>query len=226
MTSSWRNEAMTIAPHQQATVLRTASFHGSGPTTLRRICVFCGSSGGARPEYRALARQLAELLVCEGIGLVFGGASVGLMGEIADTVMNAGGEVIGVIPRQLRDWEIAHTGLTELRTVDSMHERKAMMFDLSNGFIALPGGLGTLEELFEILTWLQLGFHMKPAGLINTLGYYRALSSFLDHAVAEGFLLPHHRELLIVENDPASLLAKMRTFRPPVIGREGSDLVR
>lgn len=203
-----------MALTRQSTVLDV-----SEPTTLRRICVFCGSSAGARCEYRAAAHELAALLVAEGIGLVYGGASIGLMGVVADAVMSNGGEVIGVIPRQLSEWEIAHTGLTELRLVDSMHERKAMMFDLSDGFIALPGGLGTLEELFEILTWLQLGLHVKPAGLINTSGYFRALSKFLDQTVTEGFVLPQHRKLLLVEDDPSVLLAKMRAFRPPVVAR-------
>jgi uncharacterized protein (TIGR00730 family) len=211
--------------HYPGRDVEPGSFDGVA-TVLRRVCVFCGASAGVRPEYRAAARQLADLLVSEGIGLVYGGASIGLMGELADAVMGGGGEVIGVIPRQLYDWEIGHTGVSELRTVDSMHERKATMFDLADGFIALPGGLGTLEELFEILTWLQLGFHVKPAGLVNALGYFGGLSAFLNHTVAEGFLLPAHRELLLVEEDPATLLAKMRAFRPPIVERPAPDLVR
>jgi uncharacterized protein (TIGR00730 family) len=188
-------------------------------TALRRICVFCGSSPGAHPQYRQAARELAGVLVAEGIGLVYGGGSIGLMGEIADAALAEGGEVIGVIPHQLVGWEVAHPGLSDLRVVGSMHERKAIMSELSDAFIALPGGLGTLEELFEILTWLQLGLHLKPAGLINVAGYYTGLRAFLDHAVAEGFLRQEHRELLIVEDEPAALLSRMRAFRPPVIER-------
>ncbi len=148
------------------------------------------------------------------------------MGEIANAVLAEGGEVIGVIPHQLAGWEVAHTGLSDLRIVSSMHERKAIMFELSDGFIALPGGLGTLEELFEILTWLQLGLHPKPAGLINVAGYYSGLRAFLDHAVVEGFLKEEHRELLLVEEEPALLLSKMRAFHPPIIERRIDQISR
>ncbi|MCP4722847.1 MAG: TIGR00730 family Rossman fold protein, partial [Desulfobacteraceae bacterium] len=155
---------------------------------MKKICVYCGSSPGRHPEYVAAARFLAEELLSRKIGLVYGGAHVGIMGEIADTVLKGGGEVIGIMPRALVDKEVSHPGLTELKIVDSMHQRKAMMADLSHGFIALPGGLGTIEELFEALTWAQLGFHKKPCGLLNARGYYDHLSAFLDHTVEEKFV--------------------------------------
>src|SRR5882724_9973312 len=167
-------------------------------TTLRRVCVFCGSKHGARAEYTAAARAMGRTLVAEGIDLVYGGGAVGLMGEVADAVLDASGEVIGVIPGHMAGREIAHFGLTDLRVVGSMHERKALMYQLSDGFVALPGGLGTLEELFEITTWSQLGLHAKPTGLLDVAGYYSPLVAFLDQLVSEGFVSRRHRGLLRV----------------------------
>lgn len=179
---------------------------------MNKVCVYCGSRSGRRPEYSYAARSLAKALTLRGIGLVYGGASVGIMGEIADAVLAGGGEVIGVIPQALVDKEVAHNGLTELKVVGSMHERKQVMMDLSDGFIALPGGLGTQEELFEVLTWSQLDFHKKPCGLLNVEGYYDKLCSFLDHAVDEQFVKTHHREMLLVEDSPEKLLTLMEAF--------------
>ena len=179
---------------------------------MKKVCVYCGSSLGKRPEYAYAARRLAKALTLQGIGLVYGGASVGIMGEIADAVLAGGGEVIGVIPQVLVDKEVAHGGLTELKVVGSMHERKAIMMEISDGFIALPGGLGTQEELFEVLTWSQLGFHKKPCGLLNVGGYYDKLCSFLDHAVEEQFVKTHHREMLLVEDSPEKLLTLMEGY--------------
>src|SRR2546423_12186279 len=164
---------------------------------MNRICVFCGSNAGARPEYRKAAVELAEALADQRLGLVYGGASVGLMGVIADTVLARGGEVIGVIPRALFRREVAHDHLTTLHEVGSMHERKALMADLSDGFIALPGGFGTFDELFEITTWAQLGLHTKPIGLLNVAGYFTPLLTMVSHAVTEGFLPPNHAHILL-----------------------------
>ena len=179
---------------------------------MKKVCVYCGSSAGKRPEYAYAARSLAKALTQRGIGLVYGGASVGIMGEIADAVLAGGGNVIGVIPQALANKEVAHEGLTELKIVGSMHERKQVMMDLSDGFIALPGGLGTQEELFEVLTWSQLGFHKKPCGLLNVEGYYDKLCSFLDHAVEEQFVKTHHREMLLLEDSPEKLLTLMEAY--------------
>jgi len=179
---------------------------------LRRVCVFCGSKPGARPEYADAARALAATLVAAGIDLVYGGGRVGLMGVVADAVLEAGGEVIGVIPDHMSDREIAHYGLTDLRIVGSMHERKALMYELSDGFVALPGGLGTLEELFEITTWSQLGLHAKPTGLLDVAGFYTPLVGFLDQLVTEGFVDERHRRLLRVAADPAGLLELLAAF--------------
>jgi uncharacterized protein (TIGR00730 family) len=179
---------------------------------VQRVCVFCGSSPGARPEYTEATEDLGQLLVKNGITLVYGGATVGLMGRLADTVLSEGGEAIGVIPRALVEREIAHLGLTDLHVVDSMHERKALMAELSDAFIALPGGLGTLDELFEIYTWAQLGMHRKPCGLLNVEGYYRQVADFLDHAVAERFVRDEHRDMLIVEEDAATMLERLQGF--------------
>lgn len=191
---------------------------------MNKLCVYCGSSSGLLPAYSEAARALGQELVKQNIGLVYGGASVGLMGIIADQVMNNGGEVIGVMPAALVEKEVSHCGLSELVTVSSMHERKAVMAERSDGFIALPGGLGTMEELFEILTWSQLGFHSKPCGLLNTEGYYDKLSEFLDHAVQQQFVKALHRNMLISESDPGALLCRMRSHQPPKadkwIGRE------
>src|ERR1044071_1503186 len=180
-----------------------------------RICVFCGSSGGRRSEYIEAARQFGRLLAAHDIGLVYGGARVGLMGALADAVLECGGEVIGVIPRALVDREIAHRGLSELRVGHTMHERKALMADLADGFVALPGGTGTLDEFFEVWTWAQLGSHSKPCGLLNVGGYYDGLSGFLDHLVAEGFLRHSYRAMLAIEADPPRLLRRLLDYSPP-----------
>jgi uncharacterized protein (TIGR00730 family) len=177
-----------------------------------RICVFTGSSPGARSEYADAARDLGCLLVERGYGLVYGGGNVGLMAVVADAVLERRGEVVGVIPELLVDKELAHRGLTELRIVQSMHERKAVMAELSDGFMGLPGGIGTLEEFFEVLSWAQLSLHDKPCGLLNLRGYYQHLIRFLDHAVDQGFLNPKHRSLLIVEEEPESLLGRFEEF--------------
>ena len=182
---------------------------------MKRLCVFCGSSPGANGAYREAAEGLGRLLAREGIGLIYGGASVGLMGAVADAALAAGGEVTGVIPRALEEKEIAHPGLTALHVVGSMHERKALMTELVDGFIALPGGMGTFDEFFEVVTWAQLGMHHKPCGLLNAAGYYDRLAAFLDHAVAERFVKGEHREMIIIETEPARLLERFRTYRPP-----------
>jgi uncharacterized protein (TIGR00730 family) len=181
---------------------------------MKRICVFCGSSAGSQPEYRACAEQLGAELTRRKIGLVYGGGNVGLMGEIADSVLEAGGEAIGVIPEHLMTREIGHDRLTKLHIVRSMHERKALMADLSDAFIALPGGFGTLEEFFEVLTWSQLGLHAKPCGIVNALAYYAPLLRMLDHAVDERFLKPQNRALLIARETPSDLLQAFEDWRP------------
>ncbi len=183
-----------------------------------KICVFTGSRQGARAEYAAAARRLAQILVSRGYGLVYGGGNVGLMTVIADTVLNSNGHVTGVIPDALVTKEVAHHGLSDLRIVSSMHERKAAMAELSDGFIAMPGGIGTMEEFFEVLSWAQLGIHNKPCGMLNTGGYFRPLIDFLNHAVAEDFVKPKHRSLLIVENEPELLMDRVEAsiaIRPP-----------
>jgi uncharacterized protein (TIGR00730 family) len=181
---------------------------------LRSICVFCGSSKGAWPEYAAAAKATGQLLAERGIRLVYGGGNVGLMGVLADAALAAGGEAVGVIPQMLVDKELAHRGLTELRIVGSMHERKALMADLSDAFLALPGGLGTLEELCEILTWAQLGIHTKPCGCLNVLGYYDILFKLLDHAVGERFLHPGQRRLVLSSAEPQQLLTLLEQHQP------------
>jgi uncharacterized protein (TIGR00730 family) len=181
---------------------------------MKRVCVFCGSSAGTRPEYRACAEELGAELVRRNIGLVYGGGNIGLMGAIADSVLRAGGEAIGVIPEHLMTREIGHQRLTELHIVRSMHERKAMMADLSDAFVALPGGFGTLEEFFEVLTWSQLGLHVKPCGVVNVLGYYTPLLSMLGHAVEEHFLKPQNRALVLACDTPAALLQAFEEWRP------------
>jgi uncharacterized protein (TIGR00730 family) len=181
---------------------------------MRRICVYCGSSPGALPAYLEAAQALARALAARGIELVYGGGRVGLMGALADAVLGGGGRVIGVIPRALWDREVGHTGLTELRLVGSMHERKLLMADLADGFIALPGGMGTLEEFCEILTWSQLGLHQKPCGLLNIAGYYAPLLAFLDQMVDQGFLRPEYRALSLDDTDPDALLAQFEAYRP------------
>ena len=186
---------------------------------MKRICVFCGSSPGARPEYVEAARQLGHTLASKGIGLVYGGAKVGTMGQIASAALKAGGEVIGVIPEQLVEKEIAFTGLTDLQVVGSMHERKARMAELSDGFIALPGGLGTFEEFFEALTWAQLGLHYKPCGLLNVCGYYDKLIAFLDHTVEQKFVKSEYRAMVLVDENPERLLEKFAAYQPPKIDK-------
>ena len=177
---------------------------------MTRVCVFCGSNPGLRADYGIAVQGLAIALVRSGFDLVYGGGNVGLMGQLADAMLHAGGQVIGVIPKALCDKEVAHHGVTELRIVETMHQRKAMMNDLSDAFIALPGGYGTLDEFFEILTWAQLGIHAKPCGLLNVAGYYDSLLAMLDRAVAEGFLRPAHRKLITAENDANVLLQHLQ----------------
>lgn len=186
---------------------------------MTRVCVFCGSSEGARPDYADAARAVAMELARRGLGLVYGGGSVGLMGVVADTLLAQGGEVIGVIPKGLASKELAHAGLTELRVVDSMHERKATMAALADAFIALPGGLGTLEETLEIVTWVQLGIHDKPVGVLNVAGYYDGLLKLLAHAVREGFLRREYFDLLLFGDSPAELLDRFAAWRTPAIRR-------
>lgn len=181
---------------------------------MKRVCVFCGSSPGARPEYLAAAKTLGSLLAAEGIGLVYGGAQVGLMGAVADAALARGGEVIGVIPKHLVSKEVAHHGLPDLRVVNSMHERKSLMAELSDGFIALPGGFGTFEEFCEVLTWSQLGLHQKATGLINVSGYYDPLLALFDAGLREQFIRPQHRSLVLSATDPQSLLTLMRNYQP------------
>ena len=190
---------------------------------LRSICVFCGSLPGVRPEYVAAARDFGTLLATSAIRLVYGAGNVGLMGVLADAALAAGGEVIGVIPQRLVDRELAHRGLTDLRIVGSMHERKALMAELSDAFVALPGGLGTYEELCEVLTWSQLGIHNKPCGCLSVLNYYLPLAHMLDHGVAQGFMRPEHRQIPIIESDAGRLLERLTQRAQPGaewIGRE------
>jgi uncharacterized protein (TIGR00730 family) len=182
---------------------------------LNRVCVFCGTNTGSRPEYGAAARQLGQMLAEQRIELVYGGASVGIMGELADSVQEHGGHVTGIIPQQLVEKEAAHTGIPNLIVVASMHQRKSQMADMSDGFIALPGGIGTMEGFFEILTWGQLGIHAKPSGILNVKGYFDGLTGFLDHAVQEGFLTAEHRHAIMVEPEPGRLLERMRAYSPP-----------
>lgn len=182
-----------------------------------RLCVFCGSSSGSKPVYLEMATRLGKALADTGIGLVYGGASVGLMGAVADAALANGGEVIGIIPQALQEKEIAHKGLTDLRVVGSMHERKALMAELSDGFIAMPGGIGTLEELFEVWTWAQLGYHTKPCALLNVDGFYDGLATFLDNLVEEAFVKSNHREMLIVETEVESLLLAIGRYEAPAV---------
>jgi uncharacterized protein (TIGR00730 family) len=181
---------------------------------IRSLCVFCGSSVGNRPEYAAAAVQVGRLLAERGIRLVYGAGNVGLMGVLADAALAAGGQVVGVIPQMLVDRELAHRGITELRIVGTMHERKALMADLSDAFLALPGGLGTFEELCEALTWSQLGIHAKPCGALNIGGYFNHLAVLLDHAVQEGFVSDANRSLLLIATNAAELLGQLDQFRP------------
>ena len=181
---------------------------------MKRICVFCGSSPGSRPEYRAAAEELGTELVRRNIGLVYGGTSVGLMGVLADAVLKAGGEAVGVIPERLMKREVGHKGLTKLHAVRSMHERKALMADLSDAFVAMPGGYGTLEEFCEVVTWAQLGLHAKPCGILNVLGYYSPLLAMFDHAVEERFLKTENRGLVLARDSVVGLLQALAEWRP------------
>ena len=183
---------------------------------MKRICVFCGSSPGARPEYVQAVRQLGAILTQRKIGLVFGGGRVGMMGQLAQAALENGGEVIGVIPKELYEKKVAFPGLSDLRVVGSMHERKALMAELSDGFIALPGGLGTLEEIFEIVTWAQLGMHHKPCGLLNVAGYFTPLLAFLDQVAAQGFVDAAYRDMILTAEAPEELLKQFETYCPPV----------
>ena len=182
---------------------------------MKRICVFCGSSNGLRPVYLESARAMGRMLLQEGVSLFYGGGSVGLMGEIADTVIKGGGKVIGVIPEAMVTRELAHHGVTELRVVHSMHERKTLMAELSDGFIALPGGFGTFEEFCEIITWAQLGLHRKPCGILNVEGYYDPLLKMFDRAVEDGFVHSINRRLILEEADPEKLLDLLAGYTPP-----------
>jgi uncharacterized protein (TIGR00730 family) len=197
MTNALRNDATTSA------------------RLIRRLCVFCGSSFGIRPVYREAATELGSQLAASGIVLVYGGGRVGLMGALADSVLAGGGQVIGVMPRALVEKEIAHTSLTELRVVDSMHSRKALMAELADAFVLLPGGFGSWEEFCEVVTWLQLGMHEKPCGILNVSGYYDALISLASHAVDEGFVRASHRDAIIVEENPQQLLSRLATAQIP-----------
>ncbi|QYF93783.1 TIGR00730 family Rossman fold protein [Massilia sp. PAMC28688] len=180
---------------------------------MKSIAVYCGANPGTDPVYAAAARALGRLLAQRGMTVVYGGGHVGLMGVIADAALAAGGRVIGVIPQQLVDRELAHAGLTELFVVRNMHERKAMMAELADGFVAMPGGMGTLEELFEMLTWSQLEIHAKPIGVLNVAGFYDQLAQFIAHAASEGFIRAQHRDLMMVESDPEALLARLLASR-------------
>lgn len=184
---------------------------------VKSLCVYCGSSVGRSPVYAEAARALARAMVGRGVRLVYGGASVGIMGAVADEVLRLGGEAVGVIPQALMRKELAHAGLTEMHVTPSMHARKMLMAGLSDAFVALPGGIGTFEELFEVWTWAQLGFHDKPCALLNVGGYYDRLADFLDHASAEDFVRPVHRDMLIVESDPEILLARFAAYQPPAV---------
>ncbi len=183
----------------------------------RRICVFCGSSSGTRPAYAAAAMSLAKCLAAQRIGIVYGGSRLGLMGALADTALDAGGDVIGVIPRSLVEKEVSHPRLSDLRVVNSMHERKALMAELADAFIALPGGYGTFEEFCEVLTWTQLGLHLKPCGLLNVEGYYDHLLALFDHAAAEQFLKPEHRNMVVSDESPESLISRLLEYRVPAV---------
>jgi uncharacterized protein (TIGR00730 family) len=184
---------------------------------IRRLAIFCGSNPGARPEYMEAARSFGRLLAERGIGVVYGGSNVGLMAALADSMLDELGDIIGVIPRMLVDREVANTALTDLRIVETMHARKAQMAELADGFVALPGGIGTLEEFFEIWTWGQLGMHSKPCGLLNVAGYFDPLMTFLDRAVEERFVRDVHRRMVVVESDPRKLLERFEAYDPPKV---------
>lgn len=189
------------------------------PAPFRRICVYCGSNPGVRPAYADAARRFGRLLGERGLGLVFGGGHVGLMGVVADAALGAGGEVTGVIPQALVDRELAHPDVQDMRIVRTMHERKALMAELADGFVALPGGLGTLDELFEIWTWAQLGLHGKPIGLLEVDGFFAPLVAYLDRAATEGFVRSEQRAMLLVETEPARLLERFQAYVAPRVGK-------
>ena len=187
--------------------------------TLHTVCVFCAANPGVNPAYATQATAMGRFLAESGRRVVFGGGRTGLMGALAEGALAAGGEVIGIMPRHLVDREVAHTGLTELLVVESMHERKSRLADLSDGFLAMPGGLGTLEELFEVWTWGQLGLHRKPYGILEVGGFFGPLLGFIDHAVREGFIRQEYRDLLVVDTEPASLISRMEAMSPPALPR-------
>lgn len=186
---------------------------------MKAVTVFCGSNPGLRPEYLGAAAALGRAIAERGATLVYGGASVGLMGRVADAALAAGGRVVGIIPEALVNKEVEHRGLTELHVVDSMHTRKRMMAERADAFIALPGGAGTLEELFEVWTWAQLGHHDKPCALLDVAGYYAKLTGFLDHMLAEGFIRTEHRAMLLVDDDPRTLLDRCASYAPPRVAK-------
>lgn len=188
-------------------------------TPFRRVAVYCGSSPGSHPDYADAAFAFGAHLADQGVGVVYGGGRVGLMGRLADGALSRGGEVIGVIPEKLRDLELAHEGVTRLEVVDGMHPRKLRMGDLADAFVAMPGGYGTLEELFEVVTWTQLRYHVKPVGLLDVRGYWAPMTAFLDHAVHEGFIRDLHRGLIACDADPRRLLAQMAAIEVPDLGR-------
>lgn len=191
--------------------------------TLESVCVYCGSRPGARPEYAAAAIELGRALARRKIRLVYGGASVGLMGKVADAVLEAGGDVIGILPRWLEDKEVGHTRLSELHIVDSMHTRKARMIERSDAFVAMPGGMGTFDELFEVLTWAQVGLHEKPVGLLDVAGYFDPFRAMIRHSVVEGFAQPEHEGLFVSDADPDELVEKLVRFERPVYGSKWVD---
>lgn len=186
---------------------------------MKSVCVFCGSGEGIREDYARAARELGRTMVSRGLRLVFGGGQVGLMGVVADATMEAGGEAVGVMPQGLLEKEIGHQSLTDLKVVGTMHERKALMADMSDAFVGLPGGYGTFEELLEVLTWSQLGLHEKPCGLLNVAGFYEPLLALFDHAAAEGFIRGEHRALALIEEDPQKLLDLLESYTPPSTGK-------
>lgn len=181
---------------------------------MKSVCVFCGSSPGADPAYRAGATAMGQAIAQRGLALIYGGGAVGLMGVVADAALAAGGEVIGIIPESLQAKEVDHRGLTRLEVVDSMHTRKARMAELSDAFVAMPGGIGTLEEIFEVWTWAQLGIHAKPLGFLDIGGFYRGLTTFLDHATGQGFMRPAHRAMAMLETEPERLLDFLASYHP------------
>lgn len=210
--SKFRNPECGTQP-QAVTITSDASMK------LENICVYCGSNAGRQPVYAEAARAFGRELARRGLGLVYGGSSNGIMGILADAVLESGGRAIGVIPEALVKKELAHRGLTEQHIVTSMHERKTLMAEKADGFVALPGGVGTLEEIFETWTWAQLGFHAKPCGLLNIAGYFDKLTEFLDHTVEEAFMRPQHRAMLAVESDPGRLLEQFAAYTPPTVSK-------